>query len=128
MTDNSVLDPDAMRLLRENFSDTPDVLSMVMNDFFESVDRLHGQINIALTTGEAEEMARAAHSLKSNCATVGAIGMADAMREIERIGREGEQTGCAELLVRSQQLYSDIRPQLDTLINELSADTKMAPA
>lgn len=115
------LDAGALAILRENFADAPDVLSMVVDDFFESVDRLHGQINIALATGDAGEMARAAHSLKSNCATVGATQMADAMREIERIGRSGELAGCGDLLSRSRHVFGDLRPQLESFVRDLEA-------
>lgn len=119
MTD-SLVDPGALETLCENFRDSPDILGLVLNDFFESVDRLHTRINIALTTGDAEDMARAAHSLKSNCATVGALAMADVMREIERIGNEGELAGCDVLLTRSSDLYTTVRPQLKALLHDLS--------
>lgn len=113
MAEAVLLDPGALAVLAETFADSPDVLDLMIGDFLDSVPRLHSRINVALAIGDVEDMTRAAHSLKSNCATVGATAMAGALREIERIGRTGEMAGCAELLAQSAAAFEQVRPVLD---------------
>lgn len=118
MTTNTALAPDAVAVLRENFDGSNDILKAVVADFRESVARLHGRIRAGIETGDAADMANAAHSLKSNAATMGATVMADAMREIERVGRTGSTDGCAVLLAQSEDGYQAIDNALDGLTGE----------
>lgn len=116
MAEAVLLDPRVLAVLAETFEGNPDVMDMVIRNFLESVARLHARINVAITIGDVDDMTMAAHSLKSNCATVGAIAMAEAMREIERIGRTGDMAGCADLLAQSERTYVDIRPLLEEML------------
>jgi HPt (histidine-containing phosphotransfer) domain-containing protein len=47
----------------------------------------------ALAAGEAEDLRRAAHTLKGSSASLGALGLADACRAIEIAAREGRLDG-----------------------------------
>ena len=47
----------------------------------------------ALAAGEAEDLRRAAHTLKGSSASLGAVGLADACRAIEAAAREGRLDG-----------------------------------
>lgn len=116
MAESVLLDPRVLAVLAETFEDSPDVMDMVIRNFLDSVARLHSRINVAITIGDVDDMTMAAHSLKSNCATVGAIAMAEAMRDIERIGRTGDMAGCPELLALSERTYLDVRPLLEEML------------
>lgn len=116
-TDGPLVDPTELARLIADFADSPDVPRSVVADYAESVERLHKRINIAITVGDADEMALAAHSLKSNSATVGATAMNAVMREIERVGRTGEVGGCGDLLHRSRILFEETLPILREIVD-----------
>ena len=115
MADPPPLDPGALAVLKENFEDSPEVLDAVIDDFLESVTRLHARIRTAIASGDATDMSHAAHSLKSNCATLGATVMADVMAGIEKTARQGDIEDCAERLARSEALFIKVRPLIEDL-------------
>lgn len=117
MDQDTTLDPGTLSVLIDNFSGSPDVLKAVFDDFHESVARLHARIRTAIDTTNTVEMARAAHSLKSNAATIGALGMATEMREIEKAGIDGTTDGCAERLERSEAIYKVLIPIIDGVVD-----------
>ena len=51
--------------------------------FLEEAPRMIEQMTAALAAGDTEKFRRAAHSLKSNSATFGALALAKASRELE---------------------------------------------
>ena len=115
------LDSGTIAVLVESFSDSPDVLKAVFSDFHESVGRLHDRIRHGIDTNNAEDMARAAHSLKSNASTVGALSMVDVLKEIETLGFSGKTSGCAALLARSEEAYQALIPAFAAVMDVAEA-------
>lgn len=60
----------------------------------DGADRI-AEMRSALAAGAASELQRAAHTLKSSSATLGAIGLADACRTVEHAARDGALDGLA---------------------------------
>jgi HPt (histidine-containing phosphotransfer) domain-containing protein len=53
------------------------------------------EMRAALAAGAAPDLQRAAHTLKGSSATLGAVGLADACRDVEHAARDGDLDGLA---------------------------------
>jgi HPt (histidine-containing phosphotransfer) domain-containing protein len=60
----------------------------------DGADRI-AEMRTALAGGAAPELQRAAHTLKSSSATLGALALADACRAVEHAARDGALDGLA---------------------------------
>jgi CheY-like chemotaxis protein/HPt (histidine-containing phosphotransfer) domain-containing protein len=92
--DGDVLDPAALGQLREAAGDGS-VMRELIDAFLQHAPGLVGD----LAGNEAEEVRRAAHTLKSNARTFGATDLADLCQKLEERARAGE-LGHAEALAR----------------------------
>ena len=68
----------------------PGFADRVLDMFLDSAGKLLAQFAQAADTGDAPTMQRAAHTLKSSAATVGALALAEQARQIEMHLRSGE--------------------------------------
>jgi histidine phosphotransfer protein HptB len=66
-----------------------DFIGELVETFFEEAPGLLAEMGQALEDGDAEAFRRAAHSLKSNGNSFGAMRMASLARELEYLGRDG---------------------------------------
>jgi FOG: HPt domain len=71
-------------------------------------------LSLALNSGDAVEATRLAHSLKGNCATVGADELRDQCLQMERLCRDGD-------LDKAHVLYAELSPKLLALRDILMA-------
>lgn len=65
-----------------------DFILELMETFFEDAYKQMEQMKTAIATQDAETFRRAAHSLKSNAATFGAMELSGLARELEMMGRD----------------------------------------
>ena len=70
--------------------DAEDLLTELIPMFLEDVEPLLAQLDEASTTQNAEELTRAAHTLKGSSASLGLKSIAERAKEIEYMGREGQ--------------------------------------
>ena len=61
----------------------------LIDTYCEETPRLLLELQAALSCGETEAFRRAAHSIKSSSASLGALPLAALARELEGLGREG---------------------------------------
>ena len=64
---------------------------------------------------DADELRRAAHTLKSNGATLGAERFSALCRELEQRARDGDLEGASELVDRIEREYQPLREALVAL-------------
>jgi signal transduction histidine kinase/DNA-binding response OmpR family regulator len=91
------------------------LVAHVVDTYLESSDGLRRSICEASRSGDATALARAAHTLKSSSAQVGAEGVSALCKEIEALGRAGQLDGAAELVAR---LDSDLEAVWEALAAE----------
>ena len=91
----------------------PAFLSELIDTYFEDSATLLPQMRQALAGGSAEQLRRAAHSLKSNSASLGAEGLALLCRDLEEQGRAGALNGVAERLTQVEAEYERVRRALE---------------
>lgn len=73
----------------------PSTLVKVIRLYFDSAPNLAASIEVAINAGDSYTLRRAAHSLKSSSANLGAIQLADYCRQLEACG---EQQRCFDAL------------------------------
>jgi two-component system sensor histidine kinase/response regulator len=90
----------------------PAFLAELIDTYFEDSATLLPAMREALTTGSAEQLRRAAHTLKSNSASLGAEDLAVLCRELEQQGRAGALSDAAERLTQVEAEYERVRHAL----------------
>jgi PAS domain S-box-containing protein len=110
------LDDGALKNLRDLGGD--DFLGEVIDAFLADAPGLVATLRRSLEEGSAEELRRAAHTLKSNGATLGAEGFADLCRTLEQRAKAGELDGAQELVDRIEQEYRPLEDALTALRTE----------
>ncbi len=110
------LDDDALRNLRELGGD--EFLGEVIDAFVADAPELLATLRRSLGEGSSEELRRAAHTLKSNGATLGAAEFAELCRTVEQRAKAGELEGVAELVDRIEEAYPPLREALTALGTE----------
>ena len=91
---------------------TQDMLSRVAAAYGADSERLIVDLTRALESGEAPQLARAAHAWRSCNGNVGALGLARLCAEIERCGRSGDLAAARALLTEAHALYGRVREEL----------------
>ena len=107
------LDDGALQNLRQLGGD--DFLGEVIDAFLADAPGLLATLRRSLDTGSTEELRRAAHTLKSNGATLGAEGFAELCRTLEQRAKAGELDDAAELVHRIETEYQPLEEALAAL-------------
>jgi PAS domain S-box-containing protein len=111
-----VLRPAALECLMDTIGDDdPDVLAALIDIFLRDAPRLIDGARRGLQHGQADEVRRAAHTLKSNGATFGATSFSELSRELEALARSGALEGAAELIERLEAEYESVRIALEAV-------------
>jgi signal transduction histidine kinase/DNA-binding response OmpR family regulator/HPt (histidine-containing phosphotransfer) domain-containing protein len=114
-----VLDPGALKQLRATLGKQADrMLPGLIEKFYEDVNRLLGEVRQALEQGQAGDLRRAAHSLKSGSATFGATALSAVARELEYLARDGALEGVAGLIARAESEFVAAKAALETVRKE----------
>jgi len=113
------LDASAVANLRELGGD--EFVEEVVDTFLADAPALLATLRTAHAAGDAEELRRAAHTLKSNGQTFGAARFSELCRDLEERARQGELAGAPELVDRIDREYealehalAGLRPQPTT--------------
>ena len=66
----------------------------------------------AVAVGDADSMHRAAHSLKSSSATLGALTLAEQCKQLEAMGRTGDVENASDVLPELEAEYKTVQDAL----------------
>jgi CheY-like chemotaxis protein/HPt (histidine-containing phosphotransfer) domain-containing protein len=114
-----VLDPAALERLRASLGAQSDAfLASLLEDFFQDAPNLMAEARRRWEGGQAVELRRAAHTLKSSSATFGAMALSELARELEHKARDGALENVEELLARIDGAYVQARAALEGLPKE----------
>ena len=115
-----VLNLKALEQLRTGLGRQADrLLPELIEKFYGDADRLLDQARQALEQGHADELRRAAHSLKSTGATFGAMALSTVARQLETLAREGKLEGAGEQIAQAETELARARGALEAIRNEL---------
>jgi HPt (histidine-containing phosphotransfer) domain-containing protein len=90
----------------------PGFLAELIDTYFEDSATLLPAMHQALAAGSAEQLRRAAHSLKSNSTSFGAQELAGLCRALEEESRAGALGGAEERLAQVEAEYDRVRRAL----------------
>src|SRR6266545_3405483 len=90
-------------------------LAEVIDTFLSDAPALLATLRMTHEGGDAEELRRTAHALKSNGQTFGAGRFSELCRELEERARSDELDGAAELLDRIEREYAALEETLAAL-------------
>ncbi len=110
---HSSLDMKFLEQLRElDPSGGQNLARQVMQVYLESSATTVARIEQAITDGDATELRRTAHSLKSGSANVGAAALSGLCRQLEELGR-------TDSLGNAEALYCDVRQEYNRAVKEI---------
>jgi PAS domain S-box-containing protein len=109
------LQPAALERLAKITGDDPGLLAALIDTFLSDVPLLVDGARRGLQQGQADEVRRAAHTLKSNGATFGAMSFSELSRALESLARSGTLEGMADLIARIEAEYEAVRIALETV-------------
>jgi CheY-like chemotaxis protein/HPt (histidine-containing phosphotransfer) domain-containing protein len=104
------VDAAALENLRELGGD--DFLDEVIDTFLADAPTLIATLGASLAAQDADELRRAAHTLKSNGATLGAAGFSELCRALEQRAKSGRLEDASELVGRIEQEYRALEEAL----------------
>jgi PAS domain S-box-containing protein len=115
--DLSVVDLNALRHLQAALGDdSADVVQEIVQLYISDTPRLLTNLRQALAARDLDTFTRAAHSLKSSSAQVGAMELSQLCKEMEARGRSGSLDGGKEQVARAETLYEPVKAALETLL------------
>jgi HPt (histidine-containing phosphotransfer) domain-containing protein len=87
-------------------------LGELIDTFLDEAPNLLSRMQGAIAEKNAEDLRRAAHTLKSNAATFGANALAEVCRKLEGMAEEGDLAGAEVLVAR---IEGELRQLTDAL-------------
>lgn len=115
------LDASALaRLLRGLGEQAKQVLPELIDTALSNMPGLLEQVRAALAQGNADDLGRAAHTLKSNAAYFGATGLENVCRDIERRADANTLDGLRELVIECESELDRTRVLLERLRSSAS--------
>jgi len=112
--DEDLLDHEAIEQLRARVDDNAFVVELV-DTFLREAPALLETLRGALESAEAQQLRRAAHTLKSNGRVFGATKLAELCQELEAIARTGTLAGAVELVTRIDEEYTRVAGALQAV-------------
>jgi CheY-like chemotaxis protein len=111
-----VLDASALERLRDTLGKQADILlPTLVKSFIDDGTKLLNEASQALQQKNAQDLRRAAHTLKSNGTTFGAMMLSAVAKQLEQLGREGQFEGAAELIERAGREFVKAKTELEKL-------------
>jgi HPt (histidine-containing phosphotransfer) domain-containing protein len=112
---DDVLDQAALDTLLESVGGDREFLGELIDTFFEDTPAQLAGMRQALEAGRAEELRRAAHSLKANSLNFGALALAEICRDLEEKGKAGALADAAPLAAQAEAEYARVKPALEAV-------------
>jgi HPt (histidine-containing phosphotransfer) domain-containing protein len=87
-----------------------------MGLFLEDTPKRLAELREAMDQGDSEKLERAAHTLKSSSANLGAMVLSGMCKELETMGRAGTVEGAAEKVTQVEAEYEKVKADLTGLV------------
>jgi len=115
MTSASAVDRHVLDALLESMGGDQEFLGELLATYFEDAPQLIAAMQAALAAGEAEELRRAAHSLKSTSATFGAMDLSAKCKDLEMMAKSGALEGAEAQIAVVATEYERAKAELETV-------------
>ena len=111
----AALDEASVEALGELVGNDPELLGSLVDVFLDEAPVRLAEMSSGLESGDAIVLGRAAHTLKSNALTFGALPLADLAQRLETIARDGDLSGARALVERAELEWKLVEPLLENL-------------
>ena len=115
MEENGVIDREVLDNLLEAVGGDGEFLAELLETYFADTPQQFKSMHEALTSGNAEEFRRAAHSLKSNSANFGAMSLSQKAKTLEDLGKAGNLEKAGEPLSEAEEEYLEVKTAMETI-------------
>jgi HPt (histidine-containing phosphotransfer) domain-containing protein len=113
MEENGVIDREVLNNLLEAVGGDGEFLVELLETYFTDSPQQFTTMHEALSSGNAEDFRRAAHSLKSNSANFGAMTLSRKAKDLEELGKAGDLEKADEPLTEAEVEYSHVKSALE---------------
>jgi signal transduction histidine kinase/CheY-like chemotaxis protein/HPt (histidine-containing phosphotransfer) domain-containing protein len=121
-SDDSPVDRRAIDRLRDELGD--DIAIELIGDYVRAVPLRLSDMHRAIAVKRAEELRRAAHTLRANSASLGATRLVGLSQQLEEMGKAGQMDDATrELLGQAQAEFDRVRQSLEAIQQELAHGT-----
>ena len=118
MTINEAIDRAVLDELLDSLGGDREFLAELLDTFYDDTPQQLETIRQGLSSGDAEVVRRAAHSIKSNSATFGAMHLHGLCKALEDKGKVGDLEGAAELTAAIEEEYQRVKSELQEASGE----------
>lgn len=115
MAESEVIDRAALDRLLEMVGDDAEFFAEMIETFFDDSPKLLAAAQEALAATDAEALRRAAHSLKSNSASFGAMELSQKCKELEEMAKSSTLDGASGLIDQVAAEYEKAEAALKTI-------------
>ena len=113
MAESTSIDRAVFDGLLESVGGDTEFLAELLQTYFDDAPQLLAQMKDALAAGNAEVLRRAAHSMKSNSASFGAMDLSRMCKELEDMGKAGALDGAAPRIAQAEAEYARVKAALE---------------
>jgi HPt (histidine-containing phosphotransfer) domain-containing protein len=111
----AAIDPAALGAFASELGGTAaEVVAEIVETYLQDTPELIRQMRDAVRAGDASALDRAAHTLKSSSATVGAVPLAARCRAIEEQARGGRVSDMGEAVLGVEAEFERVRQELES--------------
>lgn len=93
-----------------------DFIPELVSTYLEETEALIQKLHEALSANQVEDFRRAAHSIKSSSASLGALEFSTLAKELEFIGKAGDLSQAGDLLARLDAAFPAVHAALQALL------------
>jgi len=90
----------------------PSLMDKIITIYVQTTPGLLQDLSEAVAASDAQAMKKAAHSLKSSSANLGAMKLSELCKEVESMGRMGALKGASALVTKIEHEYSAVEKSL----------------
>ncbi len=115
MANQNVIDKDVFDNLLDSVGGDGEFLAELLDTYFTDTPQQFAVMHSALSTGNADEFRRAAHSLKSNSANFGALELSERAKKLEDLGKSGQLNQVGGQLDEAEAEYKEVKSALEMI-------------
>jgi PAS domain S-box-containing protein len=117
--ESAAIDPVVFDELVASTGNDAAFIQELVNTYLTDAPQLFAQMRSALAAADAETFRRAAHSLKSNSASLGALALSEQAKELEMMGKAGTLEGATAKIAAADTEYARVKAALELKLADL---------
>jgi len=113
---STAIDLNVLNGLLDSVGGDREFLQELVETFFADSPDQFDALRTSLAGGDAETFRRAAHSMKSNSASFGAMALSALFKQLEEIGKSGDLSAAGGLLSEADSAYQQAAGELTAFL------------